>query len=36
VTLGVLPANLLPHMYKGGTVELAPAIKVFAHGISLP
>jgi hypothetical protein len=30
VTLGVLPAKLLPRMYKGGTVELAPAIKVTA------
>jgi L-ascorbate metabolism protein UlaG (beta-lactamase superfamily) len=29
-TLGVLPANLLPRMNKGGTVELAPGIKVTA------
>ena len=29
-TLGVLPANLLPRMNKGGTVEPAPGIKVSA------
>ena len=29
-TLGVLPANLLPRMNKGGTVEPAPGIKVTA------
>jgi L-ascorbate metabolism protein UlaG (beta-lactamase superfamily) len=30
MTLGVLPANLLPRMNKGGTVEPAPGIKVTA------
>ena len=30
MTLGVLPANLLPRMNKGGTVEAAPGIKVTA------
>lgn len=29
-TLGVLPANLLPRMNKGGTIEPAPGIKVTA------
>jgi len=29
-TLGVLPANLLPRMNKGGTIEPAPGIKVSA------
>ena len=29
-TLGVLPANLLPRMNKGGTIEPAPSIKVTA------
>ncbi|MDO9075359.1 MAG: metal-dependent hydrolase [Rubrivivax sp.] len=30
MTLGVLPANLLPRMNKGGTVEPVPGIKVTA------
>lgn len=30
MTLGVLPAHLLPRMNKGGTVEAAPGIKVTA------
>ena len=30
MTLGVLPANLLPRMNKGGTVEIAPGIKATA------
>lgn len=30
MNLGVLPANLLPRMNKGGTVEAAPGIKVSA------
>ena len=30
MTLGVLPANLLPRMNKGGTVEAAPGIRVTA------
>jgi L-ascorbate metabolism protein UlaG (beta-lactamase superfamily) len=30
MTLGVLPANLLPRMNKGGTVEAAPGIMVTA------
>jgi len=30
MTLGVLPANLLPRMNKGGTVEPTPGIKVTA------
>lgn len=30
MTLGVLPANLLPRLNKGGTVEPAPGIKVTA------
>jgi L-ascorbate metabolism protein UlaG (beta-lactamase superfamily) len=30
MTLGVLPANLLPRMNKGGTVEVAPGITVTA------
>jgi len=30
MTLGVLPANLLPRLNKGGTVEAAPGIKVTA------
>jgi L-ascorbate metabolism protein UlaG (beta-lactamase superfamily) len=30
MTLGVLPANLLPRMNKGGTIEPAPGIKVSA------
>jgi len=30
MTLGVLPANLLPRMNKGGTIEPAPGIKVTA------
>jgi L-ascorbate metabolism protein UlaG (beta-lactamase superfamily) len=29
-TLGVLPANLLPRMNKGGTIEPVPGIKVTA------
>lgn len=30
MTLGVLPANLLPRMNKGGTVEATPGVKVTA------
>lgn len=30
MTLGVLPANLLPRMNKGGTVEAVPGVKVTA------